>query len=176
MASKVRSNVNHWGVQVSVTSGSARKPRRVGDEERHACAEQLALHHAQGRLTQEEFEERLGLALTAKTAGDLGRLLADLPLPASTIVGAIPSFDADSIQHLLHRTGLVAPEQIHSPWADRLVCVWSLAAGRLGVPAHTLDRARLHRELGVDPSRYAHHTALDDTRWVRDVYDRLIST
>ena len=56
--------------------------RRVGDEERHKTAELLSEHHAHGRLTQEEFEDRLGAALTAQTTAELGRLLADLPLRA----------------------------------------------------------------------------------------------
>ncbi len=54
-------------------------PRRIGDEERQACADLLAEHHARGRLSQDEFEERLGVALTAQTARDLGRVLVDLP-------------------------------------------------------------------------------------------------
>lgn len=53
---------------------------RIGDEERHAVADLLAEHHAHGRLTQEEFDERLGAAFEARTAGELGKLLADLPV------------------------------------------------------------------------------------------------
>jgi hypothetical protein len=103
-------------------------------------------------------------------------LLTDLLGDRPTLVGAVPSFDAESFLHLLHYAGLLTNEQVNSPWADRLVCVWALAAGRLGIPAHTLDRELMRDELGVDPSHYAHHTALDDTRWVKDVYDTLIST
>lgn len=43
-------------------------------------AELLADHHASGRLDTEEFENRLGSALTARTSAELGRLLADLPI------------------------------------------------------------------------------------------------
>lgn len=59
-----------------------RVSRRVGDEERHKTAELLSEHHAHGRLTQEEFEDRLGAALTAQTTAEPGRLPADLPLRA----------------------------------------------------------------------------------------------
>jgi hypothetical protein len=52
---------------------------RIGDEERHKVAELLGDHLAHGRLTQEEFEERLAAAFDARTAGELGKLLADLP-------------------------------------------------------------------------------------------------
>ncbi|MBE1605024.1 DUF1707 domain-containing protein [Actinopolymorpha pittospori] len=65
---------------MSIEHTPVRRPPLIGDEERQSCAELLAAHHAPGRLDPEEFEERLGLALTARTAGDLGRLLADLPI------------------------------------------------------------------------------------------------
>lgn len=52
---------------------------RIGDEERHKVAELLGDHLAHGRLTQDEFEERLAAAFQARTAGELGKLLADLP-------------------------------------------------------------------------------------------------
>ena len=55
---------------------------RVSDAERDAVAAELAEHLKDGRLEAAEFDERVGQAVTAKTRGDLGRLLADLPRPA----------------------------------------------------------------------------------------------
>lgn len=55
------------GAAVSVEPGRTWRPSRIGDEERHKCADLLADHHAHGRLSQEEFEERLAVALTAQT-------------------------------------------------------------------------------------------------------------
>jgi hypothetical protein len=55
---------------------------RVSDAERDAVAAELAEHHKDGRLDVAEFDERVGQAVTAKTRGDLDRLLADLPRPA----------------------------------------------------------------------------------------------
>lgn len=52
---------------------------RVGDAERAAIADQLARHYSEGRLDDAEFSERLDRAMAAKTAADLGELLADLP-------------------------------------------------------------------------------------------------
>lgn len=72
--------VEQDGVAVSIQPGP-RRPRRIGDDERRTCAEQLGTHYAAGRLSPEEFEERLGIALTAQTAAELGRILADLPFP-----------------------------------------------------------------------------------------------
>lgn len=55
---------------------------RVSDAERDAVAAELAEHLKDGRLDAAEFDERVGRAVTAKTRGDLDRLLADLPRPA----------------------------------------------------------------------------------------------
>jgi Domain of unknown function (DUF1707)/2TM domain len=55
---------------------------RVGDAERGQVIDQLADHHAAGRLTLGEFEERMASAWTAQTGADLEVLVRDLP-PAS---------------------------------------------------------------------------------------------
>jgi Domain of unknown function (DUF1707) len=52
---------------------------RASDAERRDCAEALKAHFAEGRLDQEEFDERLGAAMVAKTRGELAVLFADLP-------------------------------------------------------------------------------------------------
>jgi hypothetical protein len=52
---------------------------RASDAERERTAELLREHHAVGRLTAEEFAERLNEAFAAKTVGELDELLADLP-------------------------------------------------------------------------------------------------
>lgn len=54
---------------------------RVGDTERGQVIDQLADHHAAGRLTLEEFEERMASAWTARTGADLEVLVRDLPVP-----------------------------------------------------------------------------------------------
>ena len=58
-----------------------REPIRIGDEERNKAVELLSDHMAEGRLTQSEFNDRLGLVLVAKTAQDLEPLFVDLPGP-----------------------------------------------------------------------------------------------
>jgi Flp pilus assembly protein TadB len=58
----------------------ASDPRiRASDADRDRVAEALREHHAMGRLTMQEFEERLDRAYAAKTLGDLDELTADLP-------------------------------------------------------------------------------------------------
>lgn len=54
---------------------------RIGDEERNAAAAALGEHYAHGRLEAHEYEERVTAAYTARTAGELERLFADLPRP-----------------------------------------------------------------------------------------------
>ena len=56
---------------------------RVGDAERDLVIDQLADHHAAGRLTLPEFEDRMAAASTARTGADLAVLTADLPAPPS---------------------------------------------------------------------------------------------
>jgi hypothetical protein len=58
---------------------SPRHTLRIGDEERDSVAAQLREHFTAGRLTFDEFLERLDTALTAKTQGQISRLMADLP-------------------------------------------------------------------------------------------------
>ena len=64
---------------------------RASDSDRERTAALLSEHHAAGRLTAEEFQERLDKAYEAKTVGELDALLADLPaidlyrLPAAGI-------------------------------------------------------------------------------------------
>jgi len=52
---------------------------RVGDSEREATVTELREHFASGRLTQEEFNERVDEAFAAKTRGDLKSVMRDLP-------------------------------------------------------------------------------------------------
>lgn len=52
---------------------------RASDAERDSAAEALRRHHADGRLTTDELEERSERAYAARTLGDLDRLFADLP-------------------------------------------------------------------------------------------------
>ena len=57
------------------------RPQRIGDAERDNATELLREHMAQGRLTAEEFDERIDAALKAKVASDLDPLFSDLPGP-----------------------------------------------------------------------------------------------
>ena len=55
---------------------------RISDADREQVTARLREHYAEGRLTSEELDERVTAALSAKTFGDLRRIMADLPEPA----------------------------------------------------------------------------------------------
>lgn len=62
---------------------------RASNAERDRVIEVLRRHTADGRLTLEEFEQRVGEALAAMTRADLGPVLRDLPpLPPAAPVAA----------------------------------------------------------------------------------------
>jgi Domain of unknown function (DUF1707) len=52
---------------------------RASDADRERIAAALGEHHAAGRLTLEEFQERLDQAYAARTLGQLDDLMTDLP-------------------------------------------------------------------------------------------------
>ena len=52
---------------------------RASDAEREATADRLRQHHTDGRLDQDEFQERLDRCFAAKTVGELAELTRDLP-------------------------------------------------------------------------------------------------
>ena len=60
---------------------------RASDEDRGRAAAALGEHYAAGRLTLEEFHERLDKVYAAATLGELDRLMADLP---GTDLGRLP--------------------------------------------------------------------------------------
>lgn len=54
---------------------------RISDADRDRVTARLRDHFAEGRLTADELDERIDATLGAKTAGDLRRVMADLPGP-----------------------------------------------------------------------------------------------
>ena len=68
---------------------------RIGHAEREAAAASLREHYAQGRLTLEEFNERLDATFKAVTQSQLNQITEDLPhaappsaaLPVTTVPG-----------------------------------------------------------------------------------------
>ncbi len=56
---------------------------RISDADRDRVTARLRDHFAEGRLTSDELDERVTVALNAKTFGDLRHVMADLPEPVA---------------------------------------------------------------------------------------------
>ena len=67
----------------------ARSELRASHEDRDRVVEMLRVSAGDGRLTAEELDERLELAMTARTYGELARLVADLPAAGSATVPTV---------------------------------------------------------------------------------------
>jgi TM2 domain-containing membrane protein YozV len=63
---------------------------RIGTAEREAAVRILSDHMSEGRLTLEEYEERVAVALEARTQADLKPLFTDLPPPHPAFMAAPP--------------------------------------------------------------------------------------
>jgi uncharacterized protein DUF1707 len=80
---------------------------RVSDADRDQAIAELSEHFQAGRLTQEEFEERSGAALQARTGDDLAALFPDLPgrstVPVPPAGGPVfGAGGAGDLNHLSH--------------------------------------------------------------------------
>jgi hypothetical protein len=60
---------------------------RVSDADRDRAIAELSEHYQAGRLTTEEFEDRTGRALQARTTADLTALFTDLPRRQASMTG-----------------------------------------------------------------------------------------
>jgi Domain of unknown function (DUF1707) len=67
----------------------ARSELRTSHDDRDRVVEMLRVSAGDGRLTAEELDERLEQAMTARTYGELARLVADLPAAGSAVSPAI---------------------------------------------------------------------------------------
>jgi hypothetical protein len=83
---------------------------RIGDTDREEGAASLREHYAQGRLSLEEFHERLDAVFAATTQGQLDRVTSDLPhvrTPSAPLPTAA-SGTADERADARGRLGMVA--------------------------------------------------------------------
>ena len=62
---------------------------RASDADRDRAVDLLRTAFVEGRLTNDEYDERVALAYSARTYGDLTRLIADLPAPAHAASPAV---------------------------------------------------------------------------------------
>ena len=82
---------------------------RAADADREAVADRLRTAHAEGRLTVEEFGERLDAAFAARTMGELAGLTADLPAERARVARTGDEAEATPVPvGATHRAGLRA--------------------------------------------------------------------
>ena len=114
---------------------------RASDADRDRAAALLREHHAAGRLTAEEFHDRMNKALDAKTIGEIEELMEDLPaidlyqlpdaslrrIPPHRRQSLLPADSGGSGSPVRFTPGTVAM----GAWAvvtSALVAIWAVAA------------------------------------------------
>jgi len=93
---------------------------RAADTDRQAVAAALGRHMSDGRLTVEEYDERLAAAYAARTYGELDALLTDLPTDRPAVRPARPALTAGTGQAPVHRSGACAGrrQSVRGAWAS----------------------------------------------------------
>jgi Domain of unknown function (DUF1707) len=76
----------------------ARSELRASHDDRDRVVELLRVSAGDGRLTAEELDERLERAMTARTYGELAKLVADLPAPGVAVSAAAPPQAKDVVR------------------------------------------------------------------------------
>jgi len=64
-------------------AGGVRGKMRAADADRDRVAGLLGTAYGEGRLSKDEYDTRLGAALSARTYADLDQVVTDLPVPAA---------------------------------------------------------------------------------------------
>jgi hypothetical protein len=114
---------------------------RASDADRDRATALLREHHAAGRLTAEEFHDRMDKALEARTLGEIDELMADLPaidlyqLPDASLRRAPPHSRQSLLPADLRGHGTPARFRPGTAamgiWAvtlSALVVIWAVAA------------------------------------------------
>jgi hypothetical protein len=98
----------------------------VSDRDREDCVERLREHCGDGRLTPEELEDRIDLALAARRRRDLRRATAGLPAPPIVPRGTL---------RRVHRTLLGVHATAYTAGNGSAVALWAATGEGLFWPA-----------------------------------------
>ena len=101
---------------------------RLSDADRDAIYEQLARHHAEGRLSVQELERRVSTVVAAETRAQAAQVLADLPavpFPPQPLRRGRGHAEADSP----HPGWRPTAERFRDPRTRRVMRVWVDASG-----------------------------------------------
>jgi hypothetical protein len=113
---------------------------RASDRDRQQVVEQLRSALEDGRLTMEEYVDRMEAAYQAATYGDLARLFTDLPTATPAIAGPQTVAAATAPPAVFSRAGYLAglPAVLKVLWTIWLavvsvnVVIWALVSGTSG--------------------------------------------
>jgi uncharacterized protein DUF1707 len=120
---------------------------RAGDADRERLVEQLREHHAAGRLTLDEFDERMQKAYEAKTYGELRTLTRDLPVDLAEL----------NFQQAQERTRAAQARPVE---------VRRDAAGRMQINIdNQAIQDRINAHLDRNTQRWQHHQQRREDRW-----------
>ncbi|MBC2876661.1 MULTISPECIES: DUF1707 SHOCT-like domain-containing protein [Streptomyces] len=107
---------------------------RIGDDERDEAIEALTTHSRQGRLTIDEYGERLEALNEARTRADVLALFEDLPEPRPTLVDTAAGT-------ALARSGTAAPAPARSAAPEPADRPGRFTGAFLGVPVGAVAAA-----------------------------------
>jgi hypothetical protein len=168
----------------TATTGHPSGSLRVSDADRDRAIAELSEHYQAGRLTTEEFEDRTGRALQARTTADLAALFTDLPRRQAPMTGASMT-GAPMTGSTAGATGpdapSTAPASAASAWPARVpvapvtilavVAVLALLSGHLfhiaWVPVVAIIVVRLLAGGRRREAREAHYGRYDGRHWDR---------
>ena len=94
---------------------------RISNAERNEIADTLSKHYAEGRLDSNEFDERVGRVMNAKTRGDVAGVLDDLPRlgtpePPPTRRRPLGQWVLALVLLLVVASAVAVPPHVHVPW------------------------------------------------------------
>jgi hypothetical protein len=96
------------GYQMQARMNPAMNPAmRAASADRERAVDVLKAGFAEGRLTQDEYNERMNRAYTSRTYAELSALTADLPAGAVPTVYAMPVYQPPVTTNSLARAALV---------------------------------------------------------------------
>ncbi len=113
---------------------------RASDRDRQQVVERLRSALEDGRLTMEEYVDRMEVAYQAATYGDLAPLCADLPASSPVIARPQTAAAATAPPSVISRAGCLAglPAVLKALWTIWLIAVsvnvviWALVSGTGG--------------------------------------------
>jgi len=76
----------HAGHPLALAAGAARRNMRAGDADRDRVADLLNEAYSEGRLSKDEYDDRLESAFSARTYADLDLIVVDLPAARPAVV------------------------------------------------------------------------------------------